>query len=99
MEIIARREQGMLELKVIGRLDTMTSNKLEAEFKKIDNNIELLVLDFTDLEYITSVGIRILLSANKMMGKQGKLVLRGLNSEVSEVLEITGVLELFCVEQ
>ncbi|MEA4853378.1 MAG: STAS domain-containing protein [Christensenella sp.] len=99
MKIIAKNEQETLALQVIGRLDTLTSNQLEAEMKKIDNGVKTLVLDFTELEYITSVGIRILISANKMMTRQGgKLILHGLNEEVSEVLEITGVLELFCVE-
>ena len=87
-----------LELKVIGRLDTITSNQLEAELKKVDKSVDLLIFDFSELEYLTSVGIRIIVSAHKMMMRQGKLVVRNLNEEVSEVLEVTGILDLLHVE-
>ena len=98
MEIIANKVDDTLELKVIGRLDTITSNQLEAELKKVDKSVDLLIFDFSDLEYLTSVGIRIIVSAHKMMMKQGKLVVRNLNDEVSEVLEVTGILDLLNVE-
>lgn len=98
MEIKKKRNGGMLTMEIIGRLDTMTSNQLEAELKKVDGGVEKLVLDCTNLEYITSVGIRIFISANKMMRGHNGLVLRGLNGEVAEVLEVTGVLDLFEVE-
>ena len=98
MKIITERENDCFIIRVIGSLDTMTSGELEAELKRVDNSVKLLILDFNELEYLTSVGIRILISANKMMQKQGQLILRGLNEEVSEVLEITGVLEYFTVE-
>lgn len=98
MEIIANKVDDTLELKVIGRLDTITSNQLEAELKKVDKSVDLLIFDFSELEYLTSVGIRIIVSAHKMMMKQGKLVVRNLNDEVSEVLEVTGILDLLNVE-
>lgn len=98
MEIIASNMDATLELKVIGRLDTITSNQLEAELKKVDKNVDLLIFDFSELEYLTSVGIRIIVSAHKMMMRQGKLVVRNLNEEVSEVLEVTGILDLLNVE-
>lgn len=98
MEILITKEAETLTMKVIGSLDTLTSCELEAQLKKVDNSVKSLVLDFTELDYITSVGIRILISTNKMMSRQGGLILRGLNEEVKEVLDITGVLEYFCVE-
>jgi anti-sigma B factor antagonist len=98
METIVERIGETLEIKVVGRLDTMTSNQLEIVLRQVDDGVHVLIFDFSELEYLTSVGIRILISAHKMMSRQGKLILRSLNSEVSEVLDITGVLEMFEVE-
>ena len=98
MEILTTKDGETLTLKVIGSLDTLTSNELEAELKKTDGDVKILILDFSQLDYITSVGIRILLSTKKMMDKQGQLILRSLGEEVREVLDITGVLEYFSVE-
>ncbi len=58
-----------------------------------------LVLDFTGLEYISSAGLRVLLAAQKVMNKQGKMVLRGVNSTITEVLEITGFVDILTVEE
>ena len=98
MEILTTKNLETLTLKVIGSLDTLTSSELEAELKKTGSDVKNLVLDFSQLDYITSVGIRILISTKKMMDKQGQLILRSLGEEVKEVLDISGVLEYFCVE-
>lgn len=58
-----------------------------------------LVLDFTGLEYISSAGLRVLLAAQKVMNKQGKMVLRGVNSTITEVLEITGFVDILTIEE
>ena len=58
-----------------------------------------LVLDFTGLEYISSAGLRVLLAAQKVMNRQGKMVLRGVNSTITEVLEITGFVDILTVEE
>lgn len=58
-----------------------------------------LVLDFTGLEYISSAGLRVLLAAQKVMNKQGKMVLRGVNSTIMEVLEITGFVDILTIEE
>lgn len=58
-----------------------------------------LVLDFTGLEYISSAGLRVLLAAQKVMNKQGKMVLRSVNSTIMEVLEITGFVDILTIEE
>lgn len=87
-----------LHIALEGRLDTTTAPKLETELKQsIGNNTEL-ILDFTELEYLSSAGLRVLLAAQKIMNKQGKMVIRGVNDIISEVFEVTGFADIltFC---
>lgn len=87
-----------LTLTVEGRLDTTTAPQLEAELKKSISGIEKLVLDFGKLEYISSAGLRVLLSAQKVMNRQGTMVLRHVNDSVMEVFEVTGFSDILTVE-
>ncbi len=87
-----------LQLAVAGRLDTTTSPMLETEIKAIGADISSLVLDFKALEYISSAGLRVLLSAQKLMNKQGSMVVRHVNETISEVFEITGFSDILTVE-
>lgn len=87
-----------LILSVEGRLDTTTAPQLDSEIK---NNIEgkkTLILDFEKLEYISSAGLRVLLSAQKTMNKQGKMILKNINDTVREVFDITGFLDILTIE-
>ena len=87
-----------LTLTVEGRLDTTTAPQLEAELKKSINGIEELILDFEKLEYISSAGLRVLLSAQKVMNRQGTMVLRHVNDSVMEDFEVTGFSDILTVE-
>ncbi len=88
------------ELTVVlsGRLDTTTSPKLEAELKKSILGVTTLVFDFASLEYISSAGLRVLLSAQKIMNKQGSMVIRHINETIREVFDITGFADILTVE-
>lgn len=79
-----------LLVKVGGRLDTTTAPQLEEELKASMQGIETLTMDFSELEYISSAGLRVLLSAHKTMSKQGSMVIRGVNKTVMEIFEVTG---------
>jgi anti-sigma B factor antagonist len=81
-----------------GRLDTTTSPQLEAEFKKSIDGVDYLILDFKNLEYLSSAGLRVLLTAQKVMNKQGKMVIRNVNDTISEVFEITGFADILTIE-
>ncbi|MEA4832714.1 putative anti-sigma factor antagonist BtrV [bioreactor metagenome] len=81
-----------------GRLDTTTSPQLEAEFKKSIDGVDCLILDFKNLEYLSSAGLRVLLAAQKVMNKQGKMVIRNVNDTISEVFEITGFGDILTIE-
>ncbi len=97
---INKKEQGTeLEIILEGRLDTTTAPQLEAELKRSVNGITELIFDFTGLEYISSAGLRVLLAAQKVMNKQGTMVVRHANETVMEVFEITGFVDILTVEQ
>lgn len=87
-----------LLLSIIGRLDTTTAPLLEAELKDSLEGIETLVFDFKDLEYISSAGLRVLLSAQKIMNRQGNMILRNVNETVMEILDLTGFCDFLTIE-
>lgn len=91
-------EDKQLTLTLTGRLDTTTAPQLEAELKRSIGGVESLVLNFTDLEYLSSAGLRVLLAAQKVMNKQGKMVIRNVNETISEVFEITGFSDILTIE-
>ena len=87
-----------LTVTVTGRLDTTTAPQLEAEFKQNINGVEKLVLDFASLEYLSSAGLRVLLAAQKVMNKQGEMVVRNVNETISEIFEVTGFSDVLTIE-
>lgn len=98
MTITTNQENGKLQIALEGRLDTNTAPQLETELKRSVSGITELEFDFTGLEYISSAGLRVLLAAQKVMNKQGSMVLRNVNSMVMEVFEITGFVDILTIE-
>ena len=94
------RELNGTELKIAleGRLDTMTAPALEAELNQSPENAESLTMDFSKLEYISSAGLRVLLSAHKMMSAKGGMKVTNVNEIVSEVFEVTGFADILTIE-
>jgi len=80
-----------------GRLDTSTSPQLEAELGDLAG-IEDLTFDFKDLEYISSVGLRVLLKCQKAMGKTKPMVVTNVNETIMEVFEITGFADILTIK-
>ena len=87
-----------LSMALEGRLDTTTAPQLEAELKASMDGITELELDFEKLEYLSSAGLRVLLAAQKVMNKQGKMVIRHVNETIQEVFEITGFIDILTIE-
>lgn len=98
MTIEKNRNAAELEIKVIGRLDTATAPELEAELKENLGGIEKLVLDFSELAYLSSAGLRVILSAQKTMNKQGRMVVRNVNETIAEIFEVTGFCDILTIE-
>ena len=81
-----------------GRLDTTTAPQLEKELKEDVNGVSELTFDFAKLEYISSEGLRVLLSAQKIMNKQGHMVIRNVNDDIMEIFEVTGFSDILDIE-
>ena len=87
-----------LTLALEGRLDTTTAPQLEAEINSSIEGVTDLVLDFENLEYISSAGLRVLLATQKIMNKQGQMKLTKVCDDVKEVFEITGFSDILTLE-
>ena len=87
-----------LTITIAGRLDTTTAPQLEAEFKQSITGVEKLVLDFATLEYLSSAGLRVLLAAQKVMNKQGEMIIRNVNETINEIFEVTGFIDILTIE-
>ncbi|MGM9581053.1 MAG: STAS domain-containing protein [Anaerovibrio sp.] len=98
MTINKALEGSKLTIMLEGRLDTTTSPALEAELKGALDGITDLVFDFEKLEYISSAGLRILLATQKVMNKQGSMVIKNVNEVIDEVFEVTGFADILTVE-
>ncbi len=98
MTINKNLDGNRLEIELEGRLDTTTSPSLEAELKESLDGVGELVFDFAKLEYISSAGLRILLAAQKVMNKQGSMVIKNVNEVISEVFEVTGFADILTIE-
>ena len=87
-----------LEIALEGRLDTMTAPELEAELSQSLGGADSLVLDFSKLDYISSAGLRVLLSAHKAMSARGGMKVTHVNEIVQEVFEVTGFADILTIE-
>lgn len=94
MEIIKTAEDVKLTVEVKGRLDTTTAPELEAALENALTGVEELVLDFSELEYISSAGLRVLLATQKKMQGQGTMTVTGVSDIVMEVFEVTGFCDI-----
>ena len=98
MNIEKKLEDSTLTIALEGRLDTTTSPDLEEALGESLDGVTALVFDFTKLDYLSSAGLRVLLSAQKRMNKQGTMKLVHVNDAVKEVFEITGFADFLTIE-
>ena len=83
---------------IAGRIDTTTAPQMETELKESLSGVTELKLDFSEVEYISSAGLRVLLLAQKKMNAQGKMSIYGVSEDVMEVFEITGFGDILTIE-
>ena len=98
MTIEIKRNVEEVVLQVVGRLDTTTAPALDNAIMENINGIKSLILDFKALEYISSAGLRVLLSAQKKMNQIGKMKVINVCEEIMEVFEITGFADILTIE-
>ena len=87
-----------LTVTIAGRLDTTTAPELETALKESFEGVEKLVLDFAALEYLSSAGLRVLLAAQKVMNKQGEMIIKNVNETIGEIFEVTGFVDILTIE-
>ena len=98
LNIEKKAEGKNLMMTLTGRLDTTTAPDLEKEVKESIEGVESLDFDFKSLEYISSAGLRVLLSAQKIMNKQGSMVIKNASDKVKEIFEVTGFADILTIE-
>ncbi|MDY5055830.1 MAG: STAS domain-containing protein [Bullifex sp.] len=86
-----------LNVVLSGRLDTITAPQLEAELKASLDGITELILDFQNLEYLSSAGLRVLLAAQKVMNRQGTMTVMHVSDTVHEIFEVTGFIDILTI--
>ena len=97
MTINTKKKANELVIELDGRLDTITSPELEAVIKNELDGVTALKLDFSKLEYISSAGLRVLLSAKKKMDQQGTMEVSNLSELVREVFDVTGFSDIISI--
>ena len=98
LNIEKKQDGSNLDIKVSGKLNTTTSPELEQSINESIDGVTALTFDFAELSYISSAGLRVLLSLQKIMNKQGAMKLINVNSTINDVFEVTGFSDILNIE-
>ncbi|MBP3815301.1 MAG: STAS domain-containing protein [Firmicutes bacterium] len=98
MTIDKNLKDGVLTVALAGRLDTTTAPELESSIQESISDVKDLIFNFGELEYISSAGLRVLLSTQKIMSKQGSMIVKNVSEPVMEVFEVTGFSDILTIE-
>ena len=98
LNIKTNLEEERLIVALEGRLDTTTAPELESCLQESISDVKELVMDFEKLDYISSAGLRVLLSTQKVMNQQGSMKLCHVNESIMEILEVTGFVDILTIE-
>ncbi len=99
MTIQKTQEGSQLTVALDGRLDTTTAPQLEGELRSSVTGITDLIFDLKNLMYVSSAGLRVLLSAQKVMNRQGNMVIRNVSPEIMEIFDVTGFVDILNIEE
>ena len=98
MKIDIKKEEKKLTIKLDGKLDTNTSPELDSKMSELEG-VEEVIIDIADLNYISSAGLRVLLSMQKIMNKQGKMTIINVCENVMDIFEVTGFSDILNIEE
>ena len=99
MNIIKNYDEKELTLAVEGRIDTITSQELDKEITEELGNFDSLIIDFTDLEYISSAGLRVLIATQKKLKADNiPFIIRNVNDTVGEIFRMSGFDKILKIE-
>lgn len=99
MDITNKKTADKLYVSLDGRLDSSTAIQLETFLKINVNSINTLIFDFEKLDYVSSAGLRVLLKAQKVMNKQGTMIIKNVSDSINDVFEITGFDDLLNIDK
>lgn len=99
MTIMRILKEDELTVNMIGRLETVSALKLEEEFKTSLRGVKTLIMDLEEMEYVSSEGLRVFFSAQKIMNKQGRMIVRNVNEDVMEVFREIGAVDILTIEK
>ena len=98
MTIKTEKNESALTILLEGRLDTNTAPELDEMLKTSLEGVTYLIMDLEKLEYLSSAGLRVLLSAQKTMNKQGSMVVKHVNETIMEIFEVTGFSDILTIQ-
>ncbi len=98
MNISIEKDNGSVVMKLSGRLDTTTAPELENAINSEGDALKSLVLDFKEVNYISSAGLRVLLTAQKKMNVQGSMELVNVSEDVMDIFEMTGFADILVIK-
>ena len=98
MNINKTQEGSKLTVALEGRLDTVTAPQLEGDLRSAVSGVTELVFDLEKLDYVSSAGLRVLLSAQKVMKRQGEMVITNVKPEIMEIFDVTGFSDILNIE-
>ncbi|MBQ0037640.1 MAG: STAS domain-containing protein [Clostridiales bacterium] len=98
MEVIKTKNEQTMTVALTGRLDTTTAPQLEAELGDSLNGVTDLIFDFEKLEYISSAGLRVMLATQKVMNKQGTMLVKNVCEDIREIFDVTGFSDIMNIE-
>jgi anti-sigma B factor antagonist len=98
MAITKTIEGSEATITIEGWLDTQTAPELAAALAELDGSVKSLTLDLAALEYISSAGLRVLLSAQKLMNKQGEMTITHVNDVIMEIFDVTGFTDILTIK-
>ena len=99
LDIRKEMNGGELFIALEGKLDTVTAPELEKELKESIASADRLVWDLKKLEYISSAGLRVLLSDQKIMNRKGDMIVKDPSEEVMEIFEVTGFSDILTISK
>ena len=97
MQITKTISDDALTIAITGRIDTLTAPQLDAEIQGKLDGIKNLTIDLKNVEYISSAGLRIFLTAQKIMNKQGSMVVKNASFAIKEIFDVTGFSDILTI--
>ncbi|MEN6564535.1 MAG: STAS domain-containing protein [Christensenella sp.] len=98
LSIQKERSNSQLTLNLEGRLDSNSAPELDSELRADLDGIRRLVLNLSELSYLSSAGLRVVLSAQKQMNKQGEMIVTGVNETIMEIFTVTGFADILTIQ-